>query len=562
MRKSILFSIAIFVPLILFLYIFHLQQLSQRVNSLKKAYQNRILELARSISIGYFHRDRVYSFVVQDRFEELKAGLDQVKVYYPQIEKIDVLDYDELDFHMFKILPAGTKIQVITRILNGDASLYVPNKVASFVLNAQVVLDELDPSGLLKIGDVGRDFVYGLKYRFAKPILLYVIYIALLFTGLSALFLGLYVQTKHNLRSRTQILQKESTLRKMSEAIVEITNVFIQNELSDDIYQRILEKAVEIIRNAQGGSVIVKKDDHYVYVAAVGYDLKELSKIKFSPEHIASWVNERYSIKRKNDIIALNKNDFSPEEFEILRRAGRLEEIMCSLNLAVELNGEIVLQLNLDNFETEVAFNEETKKLAQSFANQLGIFLYKKRLSEEIAEQQRRLEYMSYHDQLTGLLNRTALREFGENLFSLAMREQKQLALIFLDLSKFKQVNDKHGHITGDKVLKIIGERLKESVRQSDLLARFGGDEFIILAYDICLEDMNSLINRIFHAVEKPIKIGDKTFELSVQIGVAIFPQDGETLDELIRKADFAMYRAKEKQISVVFYGDEKIDSV
>ncbi|HEY8542063.1 MAG TPA: GGDEF domain-containing protein, partial [Pseudothermotoga sp.] len=127
-----------------------------------------------------------------------------------------------------------------------------------------------------------------------------------------------------------------------------------------------------------------------------------------------------------------------------------------------------------------------------------------------------------------------------------------------LDLSKFKDVNDKYGHVVGDEVLKIIAERLKEVVRQNDLVARFGGDEFLIMTYDVYSKNMSSLLNRIIHTIEKPIEIYDKTFRLSVQIGVAIFPQDGESLDELIRVADFAMYRAKQKRISIVFYKDEK----
>lgn len=561
MRHNVFISLTLLVLFVLLLYVLHFEQLSSRISKIKQSYQKRVLEVARSVSLSYFHRDRVYSFVVLNRLEELNVWLEQVKIYYPYIEKIDILDIDQIDFDLFKISPSGTKIHVFTRIFNGDASLCVPDKVAFFTLNAQSILDEVDPSGFLKIVDVGIDFVFGLKYQFVKPILLWVFYIALLVGGTAVFILFLYLHTRYNLRSRTLTLQRESTLRRINEAIVEMTNIFLQNELKEDIYTIILEKAVMVIPNAQAGSVILKKDGHYVYVAAIGYDLRELSKIKFSCEHVREWVKGGCSIKKKSEVIDLNQNKIDQEDFKLLRKAGRLDEIMCSLNCAVEIEGEIALQLNLDNFETEDAFDEESVKLAQLFANQLGIFLYKRKFYEQIIKQQNALEYMSYHDHLTMLLNRTALEEFSEKIFHLARREQKEVSVIFLDLSKFKQVNDRYGHSTGDRVLRIIGERLEKAVRENDLVARFGGDEFIIVSYGLCGNDLNSFLNRILEVIRSPIKLENKTLQIDVQIGVAIFPKDGKTLDELIRKADIAMYRAKQRKTSVVFYNDEKIDS-
>lgn len=558
MRRTILVGTVVFALLALLLYAFHSKYLYSRINGIKQIYQKRIADLTSTISLSYFQRDRVYLYVVQNRFEELKSWLDQVRQYYPYIERIEFLDIDRTDFDLFKLFSSGTKIHVIMKIYNGDASLYVPNKVAFLILNAQNILEQVDPSGLLKIASTGKDFVYGLKYQFAKPILLWLAYIVILVVGLGFLFFGLYLHTKYNLKLKLSVLERESTLRKVNEAILEITNILLQKEPSENIYQILLQKAIEVIPNAQAGSVIVKKDDYYVYAAAIGYDLNELSKIKFSPEHIAKWIDQKYSIKKKSDMISYNKNDISEENFKILHKVGKFDEIVCSLNFAVELEGEIVLQFNLDNFEREDAFDEETAKLAQLFANHLGIVLSRKRFYERIVEQQRVMEYMSYHDYLTGLANRRAFTEFGEKLIALARREHREAALLFLDLSKFKDVNDKYGHIIGDELLRIIGERLRGAVRQDDLVARFGGDEFLILTYDVCPENMNPLLNRIVHTIEEPIKIDDKTLKLSVQMGVAIFPHDGESLDELIRVADFAMYRAKQRRVPIVFYKDEK----
>lgn len=112
-------------------------------------------------------------------------------------------------------------------------------------------------------------------------------------------------------------------------------------------------------------------------------------------------------------------------------------------------------------------------------------------------------------------------------------------------MSKFKTINDSFGHPFGDDILRIIGGKLERTVRQSDFVARFGGDEFVIAAYNCDEFDVNVLAEKIIRTIEEPIIHEGKEVLLSVNIGVAIYPRDGVTLDELIRLADVAMYHAK-----------------
>lgn len=125
-------------------------------------------------------------------------------------------------------------------------------------------------------------------------------------------------------------------------------------------------------------------------------------------------------------------------------------------------------------------------------------------------------------------------------------REQGNLALMFLDLDGFKFVNDQYGHNVGDDLLKEVAQRLQALVRKSDTVARVGGDEFIFILNDPNgKEEITQVADRIVSSINEPIEIFGKVFQIGVSIGIAMFPSNGLTSDDLIRNADTAMYTAK-----------------
>ncbi|WP_448521962.1 sensor domain-containing diguanylate cyclase, partial [Pseudothermotoga sp.] len=338
-------------------------------------------------------------------------------------------------------------------------------------------------------------------------------------------------------------LSRERTFRKLHEALTQISEYYLKGQNGQKLYQLILEKAIEVVPNAQAGSVLLKKQDKHVYVAAVGYDLGELSKIEYPESVQKKWLEK--PIKKKSDMVLFNRED--EKTLEILKKHGRIEEIMCSLVVPVQIGKEIVLTFNLENFEREDAFDEEALQIAKLFANYVGMVFLRMKQDEQIMQQQRMMEYLYNHDPLTGLFNRRAFEEYGEKLLTLAKRERKKAALLFLDLRRFKGVNDKYGHEAGDLVLNVLGSRFEKAFRESDVVARFGGDEFVALLYDCDRDSLTHLLDRVFQIVEEPIHLDDKTFEIGVNIGVAIYPDDAQELDQLIRLADMAMYYAKKK---------------
>jgi diguanylate cyclase (GGDEF)-like protein len=157
-------------------------------------------------------------------------------------------------------------------------------------------------------------------------------------------------------------------------------------------------------------------------------------------------------------------------------------------------------------------------------------------------------QHLAYHDALTGLPNRSLLQDRFDQAISQAERHQKPLAILLLDLDKFKHVNDQLGHASGDKLLQAVALRLTNSVRGADTACRYGGDEFVIMLPIIESADSATLLAaEIGKRLTESYILDGHNIHMSVSLGMAIYPDDGKTLDELIKKADIAMYRAKGK---------------
>lgn len=159
---------------------------------------------------------------------------------------------------------------------------------------------------------------------------------------------------------------------------------------------------------------------------------------------------------------------------------------------------------------------------------------------------EQRIRFLATHDVLTGLPNRDLIQDRTMQAITYARRTGRQLALLYLDLDRFKVINDGYGHSFGDAVLKAVAERLATLVREGDTVSRQGGDEFLILLTDLHnATDAYSVAQKIIESLDCPVVVQNRKVYLSGSIGVSVFPQDGETADALIDNADVAMYRAK-----------------
>ncbi|MEO8143106.1 MAG: GGDEF domain-containing protein [Betaproteobacteria bacterium] len=182
-------------------------------------------------------------------------------------------------------------------------------------------------------------------------------------------------------------------------------------------------------------------------------------------------------------------------------------------------------------------------------------------LDHELAaarEQEQAARHAAFHDVLTGLPNRALFNDRLEHGMAQARRHGWTLAVMFMDMDRFKEINDTHGHDIGDLVLQSVAQRLTSTTRGDDTVSRLGGDEFLYLLMEVRDENSIGLIARkIIAAVEAPLTVGtherNACFNLKASIGISIFPQHGTTVDTLIISADLAMYQAKQRRSRYAF---------
>ncbi|MDX2217411.1 MAG: diguanylate cyclase [Burkholderiales bacterium] len=189
------------------------------------------------------------------------------------------------------------------------------------------------------------------------------------------------------------------------------------------------------------------------------------------------------------------------------------------------------LQKNEAELETKVA--ERTRDLQMA--------------NERLLEKEQQLEYMARHDSLTGLANRSLLAIRMEHTLARARRSGKLAAVLLVDVDNFKQLNDREGHLIGDQVLVKLAQRVTETVRMTDTVARYGGDEFVIVLEEVASAELaHQLVMKLVGVAAEPVVMpSGKTISATVSIGMALFPQDGASAEELLRQADHAMFSAK-----------------
>jgi diguanylate cyclase (GGDEF)-like protein len=186
----------------------------------------------------------------------------------------------------------------------------------------------------------------------------------------------------------------------------------------------------------------------------------------------------------------------------------------------------------------------------------------RERESEAKVQHAQRVEYLAYHDGLTALPNRSLFNKLLSQAIRQAQRNEGQLAVAFIDLDRFKQINDTLGHEAGDAVLKEVASRLKACLRGSDTVARLGGDEFVVLLTQ--LQEVRSaatVAQKIITAIAKPFMLLGQEFRVTASIGISIYPADGRDEQTLTKNADIAMYQAKEDGKNTFQFYSEKLNA-
>ncbi len=221
------------------------------------------------------------------------------------------------------------------------------------------------------------------------------------------------------------------------------------------------------------------------------------------------------------------------------------------------------------HFASEIKAQKYQQKLEYDRNDEIGELVDSfNAMSVELEEETRRraqteveLKQLALYDPLTNLPNRNLILTFLKTMIGTARRNDKKLAVMFLDMDDFKKVNDTLGHDVGDELLVDLSHRLNEEIRSSDQLGRLGGDEFILLAEDLTeTQNAGPIAQKILDVFAEPFKLSGREVSMTASVGIAIFPDDGETESELLQKADSAMYHSKSQGRNTFSYFTEEMN--
>tara|TARA_R110001592_G_scaffold200902_8_gene449894 strand:- start:2732 stop:3592 length:861 start_codon:yes stop_codon:yes gene_type:complete len=253
--------------------------------------------------------------------------------------------------------------------------------------------------------------------------------------------------------------------------------------------------------------------------------------------------------KGSENLYGYSKKEIIGQPVDILHLPEDTEHITSEVISSVEKYGKWTGEVRMLHKDGHIGWIESMCVPLFDANHQLvGALGVNRDISDRIKET-KRLEHLAHYDQLTEIPNRYLVFDRIDHLIDQSERDMRTFALLFIDLDKFKIINDTKGHAFGDQVLVEVSLRLKQSIRNSDTVARIGGDEFVILLENmIDKSNVDSVIKTIMDTISRPFKINDEKLTVSCSIGVSIYPDDGITTDSLIATADKAMYNNKHKK--------------
>jgi diguanylate cyclase (GGDEF)-like protein len=340
-------------------------------------------------------------------------------------------------------------------------------------------------------------------------------------------------------------LERISTFKaKTLEAIFNVSNHFMNSADNESFYNLILETAIDVIDSATGGSFLLldPESNRYYYKAALGYDFDTLKNVNFLIEETFLFANANGNYDAPVIIKNVPQWDdalLSPHTKDGIEKAGGLE-IVEALSSPIVIDDKIIAILNIDS-KLENAFDEVDKQLIQFFSSQIAISLKNRMLVEETVS-------LSRFDKLTGAYNRNYFEKIFATHRVQSLEKMEPYALVLCDLNYLKIINDSFGHSAGDLVLTAFAKTIRNSIRETDVFSRIGGDEFVILLEKITFSQAEEKMASVFKQFENLTTpyLGHE-LPVSFSYGIAVSPDDSMVYDILVKIADMRMYNFKEQ---------------
>lgn len=326
-------------------------------------------------------------------------------------------------------------------------------------------------------------------------------------------------------------------ITKLHELMLEINQSIVDIEDINRTFRLILTNALKAIPNASLGSILVKKDDHMEVISHIGFG-KDIDQFKLPVEHLFLYRATSGKMDRIVNIRDLDRDDLF---YPVTTYAGDQVFIRSHLSAPIYIKEEFYGVINVDSVlanafdDSDVVTMEYIRNNVQiAIANQL-IFIEK--------------SHLAMFDQLTNLYNRHYFNEHFEMIKAKALRYQEKFLFVLFDVDDLKVINDRYGHPVGDQAILKITQYLHNNTRKSDIIARYGGDEFVGVFFMTSVEDLSAKYQAVEQAIFKdPLIIKDEVVKVGYSFGIAEFPSEGLTINDLIDKCDLRLYENKKNK--------------
>lgn len=358
------------------------------------------------------------------------------------------------------------------------------------------------------------------------------------------------------IRRKIQRELKESKVKlqknlKLKEAMIEVNQSIIGIDNISELFDLILEKAIEAIEKAEFGSVLTINEDTMLEMAAFkGYNSQQAKNFYIPLKQSFHWIKTNGNIDK---IVIIN----DIEEIEEDKRIDILEtiqkkKIKSYISAPIIIENKFYGTINIDSVEKE-AFSKEDLEIMEYLKSQSEIAINKHRLYKEII-------HLSRYDKLTNIYNRRYFEEKFHKCFEKCLLNKEKFSLVIFDLNDLKGINDTYGHLIGDKYIKTFASALNRNIKLHDIFARYGGDEFVAVFFDIDEEHLIMKLEKLVQKFKKnPMVVEDNNVVCSFSYGIANFPNNAQSYDKLVKIADERMYEYKQKVKNRAFDKLEKL---